>query len=80
MAAREWFGGFTKSHEPRDSELEALEQQALDAIEALAQRADTQPDKVLVIGAVLRRIGRRAESEGHRIGLRVATLHRGMKG
>jgi hypothetical protein len=60
----------------QDDELEGLEKQALDAVLAISRHADTQPDKVLIIGAALRKISTIAGSHAQTINLRSMTMKR----
>lgn len=76
MSRSPWWA-FDGPDEDEQDELTLLEKTALDAVRELAAQADKQPDRVLVVGAALRKISTVAGSHAQTIGLRVATMPRG---
>ena len=66
----EWWNGLSLNEADVDQAVSPHEKAALDAIAAIMKLAEAHPDKVLVIGAGLRKIATVAQSHAQTISLR----------
>lgn len=73
------FDGLDFSEGELDAQIEPQEKAAIAAIHAIAQLAETQPGKALVIAASLRKLSTVAQSKAQAIGLRSITVRKVVK-
>ena len=70
------FDGPDFDGDEQDTQLDAHEQAALDAIRAIADFGEANPDKGLIVGACLRKLATVAGSRAQSLGLRSVTVRR----
>jgi hypothetical protein len=75
----DWWNGISVNESELDQAVTPHEKAALTAIDAIVKLAEAHPDKVLVIGAALRKISTISQSHAQTISLRSMTVRKAHK-